>query len=479
MWANPFGASWSMHQADYQNVPHENVDWAALAKQWISQRETHGPSHLVMPPPADGPSVAPPPPPPPPPPEPEPDTAQPKHAADENSMDIASDEEENGNSVVARVSEPEAVGQQFSSSGQAPWIPQQQSWWPPRQSEDLWMGPQIGSNKEGFSGDMQGFQPMSSFPPGGDIYFNQDSNNKDHYWDEHTGGGDSDSSQPPLLAEPPLRSHHQMHHHHHHHQQQQQHPHQRSLRHNQMRGDFLIDEEEGGLDAAKRRALPVWIRDGLEKMEREKQKLQEKEQLKQQREAMLKEQKGTKVKHGEDNDNPMKSKFDSDEEVDTQSEKENDEDDIDEVEIERPRSRSSSSTRDKAVQSPALIRRSPSPTAFMTEEEKEMTLMMKVKRLLTETLLEVTNEEIRAVAVEVYQRARKKVLQGRLLCTNIGRYFWIKLNILKSYRISSVFAVVSGHRLYNRDNQSILFILSKSSFDIIDYFKKTKLRDII
>lgn len=23
MWANPFGASWSMHQADYQNVPHE------------------------------------------------------------------------------------------------------------------------------------------------------------------------------------------------------------------------------------------------------------------------------------------------------------------------------------------------------------------------------------------------------------------------------------------------------------------------
>uniref|UniRef100_A0A0B7AZ84 Uncharacterized protein n=1 Tax=Arion vulgaris TaxID=1028688 RepID=A0A0B7AZ84_9EUPU len=237
MWANPFGASWSMHQADYQNVPHENVDWAALAKQWISQRETHGPSHLVMPPPADGPSVAPPPPPPPPPPEPEPDTAQPKHAADENSMDIASDEEENGNSVVARVSEPEAVGQQFSSSGQAPWIPQQQSWWPPRQSEDLWMGPQIGSNKEGFSGDMQGFQPMSSFPPGGDIYFNQvmprdgvphfhpsillmgqDSNNKDQYWDEHTGGGDSDSSQPPLLAEPPLRSHHQMHHHHHHHQ---------------------------------------------------------------------------------------------------------------------------------------------------------------------------------------------------------------------------------------------------------------------
>ena len=33
------------------------------------------------------------------------------------------------------------------------------------------------------------------------------------------------------------------------------------------------------LDAAKRKTLPVWIREGLEKMEREKQKKMEKEQV--------------------------------------------------------------------------------------------------------------------------------------------------------------------------------------------------------
>lgn len=44
-------------------------------------------------------------------------------------------------------------------------------------------------------------------------------------------------------------------------------------------------------------------------MEREKQKQIEKEQLKQQREAILREQQEIKRKPGDENENPMKSKF--------------------------------------------------------------------------------------------------------------------------------------------------------------------------
>ena len=39
--------------------------------------------------------------------------------------------------------------------------------------------------------------------------------------------------------------------------------------------------------------------------------------------------------------------------------------------------------------------------------------MMKVKRMLTETLLEVTNYEIRAVATEVLERERRRANKGK------------------------------------------------------------------
>lgn len=51
------------------------------------------------------------------------------------------------------------------------------------------------------------------------------------------------------------------------------------------------EEEENGdsqtIDAAKRKTLPVWIREGLEKMEREKLKEEQREKELKEREAML------------------------------------------------------------------------------------------------------------------------------------------------------------------------------------------------
>lgn len=68
------------------------VDWAALAKQWITQRETIPPPEAAAPP--AEPATVTPPPPPPPPPEEESVAAQQK-IEDETSMDIASDDDEN------------------------------------------------------------------------------------------------------------------------------------------------------------------------------------------------------------------------------------------------------------------------------------------------------------------------------------------------------------------------------------------------
>lgn len=64
-------------------------------------------------------------------------------------------------------------------------------------------------------------------------------------------------------------------------------------------------------DAVKRRTLPAWIREGLEKMEREKQKKLEKERMEQQRSQLSKkEKKATDDAEGGDGPRlPQRSKF--------------------------------------------------------------------------------------------------------------------------------------------------------------------------
>lgn len=62
------------------------------------------------------------------------------------------------------------------------------------------------------------------------------------------------------------------------------------------------------IDAVKRRTLPAWIREGLEKMEREKQKKLERERMEQQRAQMKQEQKSQDAE-GDGPRLPLKSKF--------------------------------------------------------------------------------------------------------------------------------------------------------------------------
>ncbi|KAK7886481.1 hypothetical protein WMY93_026102 [Mugilogobius chulae] len=160
------------------------------------------------------------------------------------------------------------------------------------------------------------------------------------------------------------------------------------------------------LDALKRRKLPAWIREGLEKMDREKQKKLEQERIEKERAEMAQND----VEDHEPDDGgdgprvPRKSKFDSDDEG-------NDE-----------------SAVDKTIKK-EFTSRSPSPAAEdsepeMTEEEKEFQLMVITKTLLTEILLEVTNEEIVHVAKETHRKATrapaKQLAQSSALASLTG-----------------------------------------------------------
>nr|XP_057909556.1 arginine/serine-rich protein PNISR isoform X2 [Doryrhamphus excisus] len=148
----------------------------------------------------------------------------------------------------------------------------------------------------------------------------------------------------------------------------------------------LKQEAPAPLDAVKRRTLPAWIREGLEKRDRDIQKKLEQERMEKERAEMSKD--GGEEHNVDDGDGPhipRKSKFDSDDE--------------DNYEEKPP------------VQKEFFVR-SPSPPAEesepeMTEEEKEFQLMIITKTLLTEILLEVTNEEIQHVAKEVHRKATR------------------------------------------------------------------------
>uniref|UniRef100_F6YUZ1 Arginine/serine-rich protein PNISR n=2 Tax=Ciona intestinalis TaxID=7719 RepID=F6YUZ1_CIOIN len=139
------------------------------------------------------------------------------------------------------------------------------------------------------------------------------------------------------------------------------------------------------MDMAKKKALPAWIREGLEKMEQEK--LKKENQLRQENEEF----------QNKTSENPNKSKFESaSEESDAEL-------------PEAPASEPSDAEGEKEEETP------PQP---LTEEE----LMLKVRRMLTEILLGVTNEEIKDIANEVHTSASrkeaKKAISRRLSSAN-------------------------------------------------------------
>lgn len=146
---------------------------------------------------------------------------------------------------------------------------------------------------------------------------------------------------------------------------------------NQIRPDLSysspwVTNDSSLLDATKRKQLPAWIREGLEKMEREKSKQMEKEIL---------------VQETHSNVEDLPQILHQSEESDKESEMIEDEEKLSENEM-----------KDNSVEDMKTL----------TDEEKIAHLMMKVRRMLTEVLLEVTDDEISSIANSVYCKAKSR-----------------------------------------------------------------------
>ncbi|XP_055585870.1 arginine/serine-rich protein PNISR-like [Uranotaenia lowii] len=154
--------------------------------------------------------------------------------------------------------------------------------------------------------------------------------------------------------------------------------------------DPELEDESGsqGLNDAKRKLLPAWIREGLEKMEREKLRVAEKEKEQKQRaEALEQRRKAEMEALAEMEQANKKSKFESDSEEE------------DGVKDEQPQG-----VEDNEI-----------PATTRPRDEIIQELMVSVRKNLTEILLEVTNEEISVLAKETLVKTKRKAPTAQTL----------------------------------------------------------------
>lgn len=369
----------------YQNIPHEEVDWAALAQQWIQMRENMTganeppmhpplgtnppvpnlpvpPQHISLPPP------------------------RPSLPGNEMGNSRIRSEPENPPSGRPLTESKEVLSHSDNSNSQdgstysqgGDWGYWQSNWNATNSSN--WVPPP-SETKEGIQtfeyGHMHGNQGYAAqtydYNHGSDqLTFNQSVPGQppfNQYWTQ--------DGPPPFLR--------------------------RDKKEDAFdRGQSPTPEEETTtptIDAAKRKNLPAWIREGLEKMEREKQKKIERERMLREREQRLKmqqEEEERAMRELQDMEAapalPRKSKFDSDSEVE-----------------DSPQFKAGSPSSRNYQDASPMHPRTPSPIDVpKTEQEKFEILMLKVRQWLTEILLEVTNEEIHSIAKDTFSRAQTK-----------------------------------------------------------------------
>lgn len=293
MWSapghNPMGESqWTAH---YQTMPTNQVDWAALAQQWIAMK---GSSNFAPPPMQAQVQHQPPPPMPAPP--PPPILSQSQSFQNEGgvaNMDLEDDDEE---------VEHHSHHQQQQHHHQPP---------------------VFKSSSSQYQNKPYNHQPR-----------------KYNKWNQPSPTRPSmNSQQPPSSVGPPV-----------------------------------------GLDAAARKKLPPWIREGLEKMEKEKMKKEEAEKRAKLREEKLRKQRLDQLERS-----PQRSKFDDMTSDASDVEEQEEEAVINQNNVEED------SEEDEEEEVPVEL----------TKEEILEEISAALRRSMTEILLEVTNEEINEVANEV------------------------------------------------------------------------------
>lgn len=166
-----------------------------------------------------------------------------------------------------------------------------------------------------------------------------------------------------------------------------------------------------GLSDVKKKALPMWIREGLEKLEKKKQKKQDHgEEDDSKKSSVNLSASGSSSIAGYDHgkvDSPVRTPKSNDSEEESDTEKtdhpslaeESDHDSHSKGSTPKNRHSKEVSSQPKRVQS------SEEEEEERTEEEKQQELMVNIRKLLTEVLLTVTNEEVTKIAQETYNEA--------------------------------------------------------------------------
>ena len=356
---------WNQQASNYyQAMPTNQVDWAALAQQWIAIKGNDD-VHQQPPPPMEQPQMprAPPPP---------VITQGPTTTTEEGgeaNMDLDDEDE-------------------------------QRSSFPPAFATNV-------KNSSGYGQEQRGQKHGGS-------HHNHHQQQHRHQEQHHHGPRNTSSHRPQQQNN--------------HHRPGSHHPHIPSLM--STVAEMPPPEVPVAIDAAARKTLPRWIREGLEKMEKEKRKKEEEERRAAAREKKLQERREEELRRQKEN--PGSSKFDEMKSSESEEEEE-EEGTLDKVASKMDRSFGGGDTTtttpkarerrsrfgpkespsdDKTLEdSPEEQREeSPAPAAPLRPRTKEEMLedrMFVLKRTLTEILLEVTTEEIKAVGTETLSRSRE------------------------------------------------------------------------
>uniref|UniRef100_A0A8D8HSS2 Arginine/serine-rich protein PNISR n=1 Tax=Culex pipiens TaxID=7175 RepID=A0A8D8HSS2_CULPI len=358
------GTDWnSLNPNLYQNMSNDQVDWAALAQQWIQMKETLPPEMVP---------AAPPPPPviswnrsPP--------AAAPLETIDEQGEAPMEVEKEEDPGQPQQQRPQPGAWQNGSIAWQYPTVTAPE--WRSSAWETSWS---TGGNQGGNSGPV----PPAAVNPQASVAVANWQAKMSRIYKINDGSGSSVSSEPIAGTVQPAAAN------------------SKQVEQGSKRIPGLMDQvinldhasEDAGqadqdqgedttqtINDAKRKLLPAWIREGLEKMEREKQRQVERERDQKQREQLLEQRRQAELEAlSELESAKKKSKFESDSE-----------------EEEAPDEQEGPS-------------REASPVPARSREEILQELMISVRKNLTEILLEVTNEEIAVLAKETLAKARRK-----------------------------------------------------------------------
>uniref|UniRef100_A0A146M180 Arginine/serine-rich protein PNISR n=2 Tax=Lygus hesperus TaxID=30085 RepID=A0A146M180_LYGHE len=362
MWAgNNSDPQWGMNRMAFMNMPHEQVDWASLAQQWIKMKE-------------EAPSSE-------------------KEEGGEAPMEITKEE-----SMAPTSREHEWMASHAADASAAAWGGGGWGW----DQAGAWMQ-WAGATPAGATPDMTAASGYTTGPgyttlpqehqppvaPPAPVYpYNPPAQPPSAAVDSYTRG--YWTSNPPTES---VKNHHSW---------------ESSSSSRKKHATVVVPQPEPApeLDAAKRRALPAWIREGLEKMEREKQKKAEQERI-----QKLKKEGGLNLSplneeggeltgaNGDTIEALNKSKFDTDSEEDEEAPPP-----IKAAVESVPTPRRSRFDQSEPVSAPQL----PPKPKFKSKEQILQTVMTDVRKILTQILMEVTTEEIEKAVEETHKQFKKK-----------------------------------------------------------------------